>query len=539
MTSTLLDEGARACAVERYLSGEAEAPKRGSFPHAPAALLLTARYGRSVPDLRTVSAVGGDVRLVGIYRGLALAFDAYADDVKRDRRRAEETLAVQVCAAFDLAREGIVETDFISFDFNSEAEALNENFRLVAGVLALCLWECGHVPAREHIRGLLPELLGGADGWRYVRASVGLAEDVHATMEWRPGNGALGSMGNAILRGSRHIDDASRGAPAPEPEWAHQARAKAATAKAEKVALETGPSLLVLASVEHLPGGAKAGESRPGGFVGATPRNEWAPFAGKRWPLTPVPDLAAARAVLVAEFPYAESLIDAVLRDLAGRTWVLIRPVLIVGAPGSGKTRLARRLGEVLGLGVQVYGCGGAADASILSTSRQWSTGRASTMLQLLKRLQAASALLVLDELDKVGEGKVNGSMLDGILPLLTPDAARFFDTYLECPVDLSGMSYIATANDLSGLRRTHGALLDRFRCYTMPSPRREDLPVLVRGVLAEICAERGVDEAWVAPLTGEELGLAEAHWRGQSVRGVRRLVEAVLAGREHLATRM
>lgn len=210
-----------------------------------------------------------------------------------------------------------------------------------------------------------------------------------------------------------------------------------------------------------------------------------------------------------------------------------------MGEPGSGNTRLARRLGEVLGLGVQVHPCGGASDASILPTSRQWSTGRASTMLQLLKRLQAASALLVLDEIDKVGEGRNNGNMLDGLLPLLTPDACRFFDSYLECPVDLSGVSYIATANDLSGLRRTHPALLDRFRCYTMPSPRREDLPVLVRGVLSEILAERGVDEAWVSPLTGEELSLVEQHWRGHSVRGVRRLVEAVLAGREALATRM
>jgi ATP-dependent Lon protease len=34
-------------------------------------------------------------------------------------------------------------------------------------------------------------------------------------------------------------------------------------------------------------------------------------------------------------------------------------------------------------------------------------------VLQLLKRLQAASALLVLDEIDKVGEGKNNGSILD------------------------------------------------------------------------------------------------------------------------------
>ncbi|SEO94217.1 ATPase family associated with various cellular activities (AAA) [Methylobacterium sp. ap11] len=541
MTSTL-DEGARACALERYLSGEAEAPRRGAFPFAPAALLLAARYGRSIPSLRTAAAVGEDVRIVGVYRALKLAFDSYAHEVKRNRREAEQTLAVQFAAAFDQTlvwlREGGFRADF-SFDYTDEQQASDEHLRLLAGVLALSLWEAGHPPAREYIRGLLPDLLGEPNGWRYVRASVGMAEDVHAALDWRPGRGALGSLSNALLRGGRLIEDAYVGAPEPAPAWATAAKAKAAEEKTAQERLESGPSLLVLASVEHLPGAAKSGESRPGGLTGSTVRAEWAPFAGRAWSLLPVPDLRAAREILVGEFPYAEAVIDAVLRDLSGRPHVFIRPLLLVGNPGCGKTRLARRIAEVLGLGFQICSLSGTSDSALIGTSRQWSTYRASTPLQLLKRLSMACAAVIADEIDKTATSKHNGSALDGLLPFLTPDACRIVDPALECPVDLSAVSWIATANDLDGLRRDAPALLDRFKVYTVPDPRREHLPALLRGVMTELRAERGLDEHWMPDLAPDEAELVEAHWRGGSVRGVRRLAEAVLAGREALATRM
>ena len=67
-------------------------------------------------------------------------------------------------------------------------------------------------------------------------------------------------------------------------------------------------------------------------------------------PLVATPALHHVRNALMFEFPYAIDVIDFALADLVGRTTVHLRPLLIVGEPGGGKSRFARRLGELLGL---------------------------------------------------------------------------------------------------------------------------------------------------------------------------------------------
>ncbi len=65
---------------------------------------------------------------------------------------------------------------------------------------------------------------------------------------------------------------------------------------------------------------------------------------GQPMPLSETGDLPARRSALLAEFPYAANVVDFVLSDLVSKPTVQIRPVLLTGSPGNGKTHFARRL---------------------------------------------------------------------------------------------------------------------------------------------------------------------------------------------------
>jgi ATP-dependent Lon protease len=121
-------------------------------------------------------------------------------------------------------------------------------------------------------------------------------------------------------------------------------------------------------------------------------------------------------------------------------------------------------------------------------------------------------------------------------LAFLEPEtAARYPDPALQTNLELSQISYVATANSLDPLP---SPLRDRFRVVTFPKPAAADLLALLPAVVADLALERGLDSRWVEPLTGIERDTVAAHWRGGSVRRLRRVVEALLSIREKMASR-
>lgn len=292
------------------------------------------------------------------------------------------------------------------------------------------------------------------------------------------------------------------------------------------------PSLTVLRSVDHLPqdqGGWSSARSEFKATVGALPLAYIRPS-----------DVTAARENLVAEAQHHTDIIDLILGDVArsANGTVDWRPTLFVDEPGSGKSRLARRLAEALHVPLTVYGAGGVSDGSFGGTSRQWSSGRASVPLQAIRNSGCASPCIVVDEIDKAGTDHRNGSLLDALVAFLEPETAcRYHDPYVETAVDLGRVLWLATAN---GTSRIPGPLLDRFWIVRLRRPREEHVPAVARSILADLRRVRGESSMMLPDLAPDELEIVVRGWRrgGGSVRLLRRLVDTVVDGRTALASR-
>jgi ATP-dependent Lon protease len=253
-------------------------------------------------------------------------------------------------------------------------------------------------------------------------------------------------------------------------------------------------------------------------------------------PLLPVPALQKVRSQLLFEFPYAKTVIDFALADLVGRHTLRLRPLLLVGDAGGGKSRFARRLGETLGLGVWRTDASRSDGAVFGGTDKRWYSAEPCHPFLAIAQAKHGNPLVLIDELEKAATRTDYGRFWDCLLAFLEPEtAARYPDPALQTNLDLSQVSYVATANSLDPLP---SPLRDRFRVVNFPKPSAADLTSLLPAIVADLALERGLDSRWVEPLTGIERETVAIQWRGGSVRRLRRVVEALLGIREKTASR-
>ncbi|MCH5274753.1 MAG: endopeptidase La [Lachnospiraceae bacterium] len=242
-------------------------------------------------------------------------------------------------------------------------------------------------------------------------------------------------------------------------------------------------------------------------------------------------DMKQAEQILKADHYGMEQIKERILEFLAVRSLLGSKgknergdsPIIcLVGPPGTGKTSIARSLARALKKEYVRISLGGVRDEAEIRGHRKTYVGAMPGRIAAgLKQAGVGNPLMLLDEIDKVGsdyKGDTGAALLE---VLDSEQNCRFRDHYIELPLDLSQVFFVATANSTAGIPKP---LLDRMELIEVNSyTENEKFHIAKEYLFRKVSGKNGLLEGQLTISDGAIRAVISGYTKEAGVRNLER----------------